>query len=93
MEISAAEFKAKCLKLMDDVARTRRPITITKRGKPVARLLPPEAPAARSSLFGYMAGTGSIAGDVVNTPAEAWAAESGEEDALYGAIGAPKSKR
>ena len=40
MEISAAEFKAKCLKLMDEIARTRKPIVITKRGKPVARIVP-----------------------------------------------------
>ena len=30
VEISAAEFKAKCLKLMDEIARTRRPLVITK---------------------------------------------------------------
>ncbi len=42
MEISAAEFKAKCLKIMDEIARTRKPIVITKRGKPVAKLVPAE---------------------------------------------------
>ena len=36
MNIDAAEFKAKCLKLIDDVVATRRPLLITKRGKPVA---------------------------------------------------------
>ena len=36
MEISAGEFKAKCLKLMNQVANTREPIIITKRGRPVA---------------------------------------------------------
>ncbi|SOB80116.1 prevent-host-death family protein [Sphingomonas guangdongensis] len=39
--ISAAEFKAKCLKLMDEVQATGEPITVTKRGKPVAVLQPP----------------------------------------------------
>jgi prevent-host-death family protein len=38
--ISAAEFKARCLTLMDDVNRTRETLVITKRGKPVARLVP-----------------------------------------------------
>jgi prevent-host-death family protein len=38
--ISAAEFKAKCLKLMDEVQATGEPITVTKRGKPVAVLQP-----------------------------------------------------
>ena len=40
MEINAAEFKAKCLKLLDEVAATHEPLVITKRGKPVAKLVP-----------------------------------------------------
>jgi prevent-host-death family protein len=40
MRIAAAEFKAKCLALLDEVAETGEPITITKRGKVVARLVP-----------------------------------------------------
>lgn len=38
--IVAGEFKAKCLALMDEVARTGEEIIITKRGKPIARLEP-----------------------------------------------------
>lgn len=38
--ISAGEFKAKCLRLMDEVNETGIPIVITKRGKPVSRLVP-----------------------------------------------------
>ncbi|WP_420617714.1 type II toxin-antitoxin system Phd/YefM family antitoxin [Candidatus Poriferisocius sp.] len=38
--ISAGEFKAKCLKLMDEVNETGIPIVITKRGTPVSRLVP-----------------------------------------------------
>jgi prevent-host-death family protein len=41
-QIAAADFKANCLRLMEEVARERRPITITKRGKPVAKLVPAE---------------------------------------------------
>ena len=40
MEISAGEFKAKCLKLMDEVASSHEKVVITKRGKPVAMLVP-----------------------------------------------------
>ena len=36
--VKASEFKAKCLKLMDEVAETGEPVLITKNGKPVARL-------------------------------------------------------
>jgi len=43
--IAASHFKAKCLGLLDEVAETGEPIVITKRGKPVARVLPVEIPA------------------------------------------------
>ena len=38
--MKASEFKAKCLKLMDEVADTGEEIVITKNGKPVSRLVP-----------------------------------------------------
>ena len=38
--IGAAEFKAHCLRILDEVERTREPVTITKRGKPVAEVNP-----------------------------------------------------
>ena len=37
--IEAGDFKGKCLKLLDDVARTREPLIITKHGKAVAKLV------------------------------------------------------
>ena len=73
MNIDAAEFKAKCLKLIDDVVATRRPLLITKRGKPVARIVP----------VGYMKGTGEIVGDVIDVPPEPWSAETSDGDGLY----------
>ena len=44
--IPAGEFKAKCLKLMDEVNETGVPIIITKRGRPVSRLVPADQPDA-----------------------------------------------
>lgn len=82
MNINAAEFKAKCLKLLDEVAATHQPLVITKRGKPVAKVVPIDDDAPRS-LFGYMKGTVTIHGDIVDVPHEPWAAETGEEDDLY----------
>jgi prevent-host-death family protein len=43
-EVAAAEFKAKCLAILDEVADSGREIVITKRGKPVAKLSPIEPP-------------------------------------------------
>jgi len=81
MDISATVFKAECLKLMDEIARTREPIVITKHGRPVAQLVP--VPARARTLFGYMKGTVKITGDIVAPIAAEWSAHSGEEDELY----------
>ena len=77
MEISAGEFKAKCLKLMDEVASSHEKVVITKRGKPVAMLVP-VAPEEAKPLFGYMAGTVTVRGDIITPVDEAWEAESTE---------------
>ena len=49
--IAAGEFKAKCLEILDRVARNGDAIVVTKRGRPVARVVPVE-PTARRSLRG-----------------------------------------
>lgn len=62
--IPAATFKAECLRLMDEVKERRTPIVITKRGKPVAKLVPVnEEPI---DIFGRMAGTIRICGDIIS---------------------------
>ncbi len=53
MIISAAEFKAKCLSLMDHVNEFHEEVIITKHGKPVARLVPVTA-APEKPLFGFL---------------------------------------
>jgi prevent-host-death family protein len=91
MRISAAEFKARCLKLMERVARTRETIIITKRGRPVARLMPLEDQETLQPLFGCLAGTVRHEGDVVSAVEADWSAVTGEEDDLY-APSSPKPK-
>ena len=46
--VTAADFRAKCFALLDEVAETREPLVVTKRGKPVAKVVP----AAPRSLIG-----------------------------------------
>ena len=58
----AGEFKARCLRVMEDVKKYRTPVVITKKGRAVAKLVPPDAPA--TDVFGCMAGTARIVGDV-----------------------------
>lgn len=69
-QIAAGEFKAKCLQLMDEVNETGIELVITKRGKPVARLLPAEKP--RTSPFGWMKDTVEIHGDIVTSDPTDW---------------------
>ncbi len=68
--ISASEFKAKCLKLMDEVNETGEIITVTKKGKPVAQLFP--APERRKSIVGLHKGRGAILGDIIGPFHEEW---------------------
>ena len=81
MDIPAAVFKAECLKLMDEVARTGKSVVITKHGRPVAQLT--AIPAEPGSLFGYMKDTMTVPGDVVTSGDEEWSALTGNEDYLY----------
>ena len=64
MNISAGEFKAKCLKLMDDVQKQKREIIITKHGKPVAKLVPVKGKEGQRSIIGLLEGTVKIHGDL-----------------------------
>jgi prevent-host-death family protein len=83
MDIPAAQFKAECLKLMDQVEKSREPVVITKHGRPVAQLVPVPVPADADSLFGYMKGTMRVAGDVMAPLGVEWSALSGDENRLY----------
>jgi prevent-host-death family protein len=75
IEVPAGEFKARCLKLMDEVQATRRAIVITKRGKPVAKLVPVEEEVL--SIFGRLKGTVTIHGDIISPVEVDWHAERG----------------
>lgn len=63
--IQASEFKAKCLALMDQVARTGETIVVTKNGRPVAELRPHRPPRAKS-LIGLHKGQIEVRGDIVS---------------------------
>jgi prevent-host-death family protein len=60
----AGMFKAKCLSIMDEVKTKRETIVITKRGQPVAKLVPVDTSA--DEIFGFFSGRGCITGDVVS---------------------------
>ena len=75
LTMPAGEFKSRCLQVMDRVARTRRPVTITKRGRPVARVVPVETES--ESFLGSLGQRIRITGDIVRPaePPELWETE------------------
>jgi prevent-host-death family protein len=69
--IPAGAFKARCLAIMDEVQAKRQAVVITKRGKPVAKLVPVEQ--EKDDIFGFLKGKVKVVGDVVSpalTPEE-----------------------
>ena len=67
--IKASEFKAKCLKLMDEVAETGEEIVITKNGEPIAKLTAYQQP--RKAPWGADKGRIRILGDIISPIDEA----------------------
>jgi prevent-host-death family protein len=70
--IAAGAFKARCLAIMDEVQAKRQAVVITKRGKPVAKLVPVEQ-EEKDEIFGFFKGKIEIKGDIVSpafTPEE-----------------------
>lgn len=61
--MKASEFKAKCLAVMDEVAKTGETVVITKNGKPVAEVVPA---TKQKSLFGIWKDKIEIKGDIIS---------------------------
>jgi len=62
--MAAGAFKVHCLKVMDEVQSKRQAVLITKRGKPVAKLVPVEK--EKDDIFGFYRGKIKINGDIVS---------------------------
>jgi prevent-host-death family protein len=74
MKMSAAEFKSKCLKIMDEVNNTHEEVIITKHGNPVAKLIP-YSKIPSKTFFGYLKNSVQITGDIIEPINETWDAE------------------
>lgn len=64
-EVAISEFKAKCLSLLERVRQTKKPLRITRFGKPVAEVVPPSPAAGQREWIGSMKGSMQILGDIV----------------------------
>jgi len=76
--IAISEFKATCLAVLERVRRTGTPVLVTRRGVPVAEIVPPSAASLGRSWLGSMRGTAAITGDLVEpvVAPEEWEAMS-----------------
>lgn len=71
--VSASEFKARCLELIEQIQQTRREVTVTRYGKPVARLTPIHA--EKASAWGWNADQGDVVmGDLLSPIDVEWEA-------------------
>ena len=75
-EISISEFKAKCLALLEQVSKTKKPIRVVRRGKPIAEVVPPSPAKDRGDWIGSMKGKMEIVGDIMSpaTDPDEWEA-------------------
>jgi len=64
-EVAISVFKAKCLALLERVRQTRKPLRITRFGKPVAEVVPPTPDAGQNAWIGSMKDTMQILGEIV----------------------------
>ncbi len=70
--IAAGKFKAKCLRIIDEVAETRETLVVTKHGRPMVLITP--IPAEYVDPFGALRGSGVIVGDIISPLENEWEA-------------------
>lgn len=65
-EVSISEFKAKCIGLLEQVRTTKQPLRVTRHGKPVAEIVPPNEEIDRMEWIKSMQGSAETLGDIVS---------------------------
>ena len=70
LRIPVSQFKARCLRLMEEVGNNRLRLLVTKRGKPLARIEPPDRETAK--IHGWLRGSVKITGDLTEPTGTDW---------------------
>ena len=65
-EVAISEFKAKCLSLLDEVSKTKTPLRVTRRGKPVADVVPAAPAFEERGWIGSLQEQMEIQGDIIS---------------------------
>jgi prevent-host-death family protein len=68
--IPISTFKATCLALLDKVKKTGKPILVTRKGEPIAQVIPPPLPKKSVSWLGSFKSSGKIVGDIISPASE-----------------------
>ncbi len=71
MHITSAEFRTNCFKILDKIGQTHEEVVITKRGKPIAKLVHIDDGNGQDPLLGALAGLGRTIGDLTEPVADA----------------------
>lgn len=65
-EIAISEFKSKCFSLLEEVNKTKTPLRVTRRGRPLADVLPASPDVEERAWIGSMSGIMKISGDMIS---------------------------
>lgn len=75
LEVPASDIKNSWHQYLDRVSQAREEIIVTRYGKPVMKLTPIDEPGDHPEIFGFLAGTVTVHGDIVAPMGEAWEAD------------------
>ncbi len=73
MKVTAANFRSNCFKILDEVDKQHKEVVITKRGKPIAKLVRYETSPSSDPLLGTLPGVGCTVGDLTEPFEDKWA--------------------
>lgn len=76
IEVSASDLKNSWHEFLEQVSRGRQEVVITRYGRPIAKLSPYEAPGDGGGIFGCLAGSVTVHGDIVAPIDEVWDADA-----------------
>jgi len=76
IQVSASDLKNGWHEFLDQVTRGRQELVVTRYGKPIARLTPYSAAGEEDGIFGWLAGSVTVHGDIVAPLDEAWEADA-----------------
>lgn len=76
LEVSASDLKNSWHEFLERVSQGRQEVVVTRYGRPIAKLSPYEGPGDRGGIFGCLAGSVTVHGDITAPVGEAWDADA-----------------